>query len=46
MGGRSGTLRAVEFKAMAEGNLEKVLTHRRDKMPLLERGEEKGWATP
>ena len=42
---RSGTLRAGEWKAMAEGTQEKVWTHRRDKAPLLGRGEEKGWAT-
>ena len=30
---------------MAEGTKEKVWTHRRDKAPLLGRGEEKGWAT-
>ena len=30
---------------MAEGTQEKVWTHRRDKVPLLGRGEEKGQAT-
>ena len=45
MGGRSGTLRAGEWKATAEGTWEKIRTHRRDKAPLLQRGEEKGQAT-
>lgn len=41
----SSRLRAGEGKARAEGTKEKVLTHRRDKTPLLARGEEEGRAT-
>ena len=35
----SGTLSAWERKAAAVGNWEKVWTHKRGKVPLLERGE-------
>ena len=38
----SGTLRAGEWKAMSEGIREKVWTHRRDKVPLLEGGRGRG----
>lgn len=38
----SGTLRAGEGKARAQGTREKVRTRRRDKRPLLGRGEEEG----
>ena len=41
----SAMLRDGEGKATVEGTQEKVWTHRRDKAPLLGRGEEKGWAT-
>ena len=36
---------AEEGNAMAEGTWEKVRTHRRGKVSLLGRGEEKGWTT-
>ena len=42
MGRGSSTLRAGEWKAMAEGTQEKVWTHRRGKAQLLGRGEEEG----
>ena len=42
--GGSNTLRAGEWKATAEGTWEKVWTHRRDKAPVLGRGEEEGRA--
>ena len=42
MGRGSGTLRAGEWKATAEGTREKFWT-RRDKAPLLGRGEEEEW---
>ena len=42
MDGGSGTLRAGEGKARAQGPREKVRTRRRDKRPLLGRGEEEG----
>ena len=45
MGGGSNTLRAGEWKATTEGTWEKVWTHRRDKVPVLGRGEEEGRAT-
>ena len=38
-------LRAGEWKAKTEGTWEKIWTCRRDKVPLLGRGEEEGWAT-
>ena len=41
---QSSMLRAGEWKAMAEGTREKVQTCRRDKVPLLGRGEEEGQA--
>ena len=40
-----GMLRAGEWKATAEATWEKVWTCRRDKVPLLGRGEEEGWVT-
>ena len=45
MSSGSGTLMAGEWKAMEKGTWEKIQTHRRDKAPLLGRGEEKGQAT-
>ena len=41
----SDTLRAEEWKAMTEGTQEKVWTCRKDEVPMLGRGEEKGQAT-
>ena len=38
-------LRAGEWKAATKGTQEKVWTHRRDKVPVLGRGEEEGQAT-
>lgn len=38
-------LRAAEWKATTEGTWEKVWTHRRDKVPVLGRGEKEGWTT-
>ena len=35
-------LRAGEWKATTEGTWEKIWTHRRDKVPVLGRGEEEG----
>ena len=37
-------LRAGEWKATIEGTCEKIWTCRRDKRPVLGRGEEEGWA--
>ena len=45
MGRGSDTLRAGEWKAMAEGTQEKVPTLKRDKALLLGGGEEEGQAT-
>ena len=36
-------LRAVEWKAITEGTWEKIWTLRRDKAPMLGRGEEEGY---
>ena len=44
-GRESDKLRAWEWKAMTEGIQENVWTCCRDKAPLLERGEEEGWAS-
>ena len=38
-------LRAGKWKATSEGTWEKSWICRRDKAPVLGRGEEKGWAT-
>ena len=43
MGRGSNTLRAQEWKAMAEGTWEKAQSHRRGKAPMLGRGEEEEW---
>ena len=40
----NGTPWAGEWNIIAEGTWEKVLTHRRGKVPLLGRGEEEGKA--
>jgi len=42
IGGGSNMLRAGEWKATTEGPWEKIWTHRRDKVPVLGRGEEEG----
>ena len=39
MGGGSNTLRAGEWKATTEGTWEKICTSRRDKVPVLGRGD-------
>ena len=38
-------LRAGDWKTTTEGTQEKVWTHRRDKAPVLGRGEEEGQST-
>ena len=45
MEGGSDTLRAGGWKAVTEGTQEEVWIGRRDKVPLLGRGEKEGWAT-
>ena len=44
-GGGSNMLRAGKWKATSEGTWEKSWICRRDKVPVLGRGEKKGWAT-
>ena len=45
VGAGSNTLRAGGWKATSEGNWEKSYICRRDKVPVLGRGEKEGWAT-
>ena len=45
VGAGRNTLRAGEWKATSEGTWEKSWICRRDKAPMLGRGEEEGWAT-
>ena len=45
MSGGNNTLRAGELKATSEGTWEKSWICSRDKVPVLGRGEEEGWAT-
>ena len=42
MGGESNMLRSGEWKATTEVTWEKIWTHRRDKVPVLGRGEGEG----
>ena len=42
--GGSNTLRAKERKATTEGTWEKSWICRREKVPVLGKGEEEGWA--
>jgi len=44
VGAGSNTLRARGWKTTSEGTWEKSWICRRDKAPVLGRGEEKGWA--
>ena len=45
VGAGSNTLRAGGWKATSEGTWEKSWICRRDKAPVLGRGEKEGWAT-
>ena len=45
MGRERNMLRAGEWKATTEGTREKIWTHRRDKVPVVGRGEEERWAS-